>query len=123
MFREPLTPLELGDTWSQRWTNFGKIGKSGILLTTALMLNPEFTVSDVQNFWSKLSPTPNELFCLDFFLREDEKKLYRQKLFFFPNTFFIFDIFDHSDRHVIFQNHVSVGMIEKIEEQKSFRKK
>ena len=66
MFREPLTPLELGDTWSQRWTNFGKFGKSGILLTTSLILNPEFTVSDVKNFRSELSPTPNSLFCLDF---------------------------------------------------------
>ena len=76
--------------------------------------------------WSKLSPTPKELFCLDFLLRKDEQKLYRQKLLIFSKTFLVFEFSGHSGRHVIFRcflNHVCVEMIEQIEEENVFSEK
>ena len=67
------------------------------------MVSPGFTVSDVKKVWSKLSPTPKELFCLDFLLRKDEQKLYRQKLLIFSKTFLVFEFSGHSGRHVMFR--------------------
>ena len=54
-----------------------------------------------KNVWSKLSPTPTKIFCLDFFLRKPKTKLNCQKLLFFSKTFLFFDFLDHSDPHMI----------------------
>ena len=80
MFREPLTPVELGDTWSQTWTNFEKIGKSGILLTAVLLYFPNLLSQDSTFFCVELSPTSRYIFYPDFFLRKDELKLHRGKI-------------------------------------------
>ena len=88
MFREPLTPLELGDTWSQTWTNFGKIGKSGILLTAKVrkilknVSQKRKTNFDSTFFCVELSPTSRYIFIQIFFLRKDKAKLHRGKFLF-----------------------------------------
>ena len=46
-----------------------------------------FTVSRTKHFWAELSPTPNNIFYLDFFLCEGEVKLNWGKILVFGETF------------------------------------
>ena len=76
----------------------------------------------VQKVVRELSPTPRNIFCLDFFLRKLKQKLNWAKLLIFWKTFLFFDFFDHSDTHVILKNDVCRQITDFSNRKNSFQK-